>query len=522
MDAALPSGTVTFLFTDIEGSTQLLKQLGRDVYEGVLADHARIVREAVATHHGRVVDTQGDGFFIAFQAARDAVGAAVAAQREIAGWPWPEGAAIRVRMGLHSGEPKAGDDRYVGIGVHRGARVSALAHGGQILISDATRVLVEDDLPQGVFLRDLGEVRLKDFDRPERIAQLTAEGLQMEFPPLAGVRPVTQPSARRRRSVLVSMLAGVVAAAVSIPVFALGQGSKGTVAGAESLLRIDPRKATVSKGIDVPGRPAAVTTCAASVFVASLNGYVFEIDPRTSKPYPIFIGGKPGDISHVGSLATVVRGPPQHSVTVIDAGTGTPSAPFALPGAPSASATVTTYGNDIWIANPGKHELEQIRSPYTGIARTISLPPLTTRAHRTAGYSGIAAGEGALWVVGNEFNRTLWRVDPATRRVTTIPLSFAPRAVAAGYGGVWIVDRRGNAIVRVDPKTGRLGRRIPVGSSPRAVTVGAGFVWVANELSGSISRIDPKRSVVKVTEVGGHPIALATGLGAIWVVRRTT
>jgi class 3 adenylate cyclase/DNA-binding beta-propeller fold protein YncE len=517
----LPSGTVTFLFTDIEGSTRLLKRLGRDRYEGVLAEHARILHAAFAAHNGRVVDTQGDEFFVAFRAAQDAVAAAVAAQRELAACNWLDGAEVNVRMGLHSGEPKAGGDRYVGIGVHRAARVGAIAHGGQVLLSDATRALVEDDLPEGVFLRDLGQVRLKDIDRPERIAQLGAERLRLEFPPLAGAEPTPRPSALRRRSLLAAMLAGVVAAAVAIPVFALGQGSSGSAAHADSLIRIDPAKATVTQGIDVPGRPAAVTTCAASVFVASLNGYVFEIDPRTSKPYPIFIGGTPGDISHVGGLATVVRGPPKNSVTVIDAGTGSKSAPFALPGAPSASATVATYGGDVWIANPNAHELERVGSPYTGIAESIPLPALTTGTRGASGYAGIAGGEGALWVAGNDANHTLWRVDPATRHVTAIPLSFAPRGVAAGYGGVWLVDRRGNAVVRVDPATNRLGRRISVGRGPSAVTVGADFVWVANELSGTVSRIDPRRDIVKSTNVGAKPIALAVGLGAVWVVRRT-
>jgi class 3 adenylate cyclase/DNA-binding beta-propeller fold protein YncE len=518
----LPSGTVTFLFTDIEGSTALLKQLGRDRYESALAEHAEILRGAFAAHNGQVVDTQGDSFFVAFRAARDAVAAAVAAQRELAARDWPEGIQVRTRMGLHSGEPKAGGERYIGIGVHRAARVGAIAHGGQVLLSDATRALVEDDLPGGVFLRDLGQVRLKDIDRPERISQLTAEGLRLEFPPLPGAEGVPRPTVLRRRSLLASMLAGVVAAAVAIPVFALGKGSTGSVAHADSLIRIDPAKATATAGIDVPGRPAAVTTCAASVFVSSLNGYVFEIDPRTSKPYAIFIGGTPGDISHIGDLATVVRGPPKNSVTVIDAGTGTTSAPFALPGAPSASATVATYGSDVWIANPNAHELERVASPYTGIAESIPLPPLETGTRGAAGYAGIAAGEGALWVAGNDADHTLWRIDPATRHVTTIPLSFAPRAVAAGYGGVWLVDRRGDAVVRVDPATNRLGRRINVGRGPSAVTVGAGFVWVANKLSGTVSRIDPRGDVVKTTRVGAKPIALAVGLGAVWVVRQTS
>jgi class 3 adenylate cyclase len=124
----LPTGTVTFLFTDIEGSTALLKRLGRDGYESVLSEQAGIVRAAVDAHQGQVVDTQGDSFFAAFRAARDAVAAAAEVQRELAGHEWPDGVEVKVRMGLHSGEPKASGERYVGIGVHRASRVGSAGH----------------------------------------------------------------------------------------------------------------------------------------------------------------------------------------------------------------------------------------------------------------------------------------------------------------------------------------------------------------------------------------------------------
>jgi class 3 adenylate cyclase len=185
----LPSGTVTLLFSDIAGSTRLLKQLG-DRYADVLADHHRLLREAFTQHGGQVVDTQGDAFFVAFPRARDAVEAAVAAQRALAAQRWPDGVELRVRMAIHTGEPTIGADRYVGLGVHRAARISSIAHGGQVLLSTATRELVEDQLPAGVGLRDLGEHRLKDFDRPERLFLLVIEGLPQQFPPLTPeVRP---------------------------------------------------------------------------------------------------------------------------------------------------------------------------------------------------------------------------------------------------------------------------------------------------------------------------------------------
>ena len=142
----LPRGTVTFLFTDIEGSTRLLKSFG-DGYAEVLEEHQRILRAAFEQSGGREIDTQGDAFFVAFSRAKDAAAAALAGQTGLAAHEWPEGAHVRVRMGLHTAEPVVGEDRYVGLGVHRAARICAAGHGGQVLLSGATRELVEDDLP---------------------------------------------------------------------------------------------------------------------------------------------------------------------------------------------------------------------------------------------------------------------------------------------------------------------------------------------------------------------------------------
>jgi class 3 adenylate cyclase len=181
--ADLPVGTVTLLFTDIEGSTRLLRQLG-DRYAGTLEQHRRLLRAAFARQGGREVDTQGDAFFVAFGRAADAVAAAVEAQRALAAHPWPDGSAVRVRMGLHTGEPTLAGSGYIGLDVHRAARLSAAGHGGQVLLSQTTRDLVEHELPAGVELRDLGEHRLRDLPHPERVFQLTIAGLPAEFPPL--------------------------------------------------------------------------------------------------------------------------------------------------------------------------------------------------------------------------------------------------------------------------------------------------------------------------------------------------
>jgi predicted ATPase/class 3 adenylate cyclase len=182
-DRPLPTGTVTFLFTDIEGSTRLLAALS-DAYEPLVAAHAEIIRAAIAAHAGTEVNTEGDAFFAVFPSAVEAVGAAVDAQRALAAYRSPDDDSIRVRMGLHSGEGRLGGDDYIGLDVHRAARIAAAGHGGQVLLSDAVRALVAQDLPRGVALRDLAQHRLKDLPAPERLWQLEIDGLEREFPQL--------------------------------------------------------------------------------------------------------------------------------------------------------------------------------------------------------------------------------------------------------------------------------------------------------------------------------------------------
>ena len=173
----LPSGTVTFVFTDIEGSTGLLKELG-DAYADVLSEHRRIVSETFARLSGVEIDTQGDAFFFAFARARDAVEAAVAAQRAHASAVWPGDTIVRVRMGLHTGEPALGSEGYLGLDVVRAARICTAATGGNVLISETTRSLVGSSLPEGVSVFPLGERHLKDIDQPEQVYELAIEGVE--------------------------------------------------------------------------------------------------------------------------------------------------------------------------------------------------------------------------------------------------------------------------------------------------------------------------------------------------------
>jgi predicted ATPase/class 3 adenylate cyclase len=177
--AAPPSGTVTLLFSDIEGSTRLLRRTG-PAYPGLLERHRILLRHAFEQHGGRVLAAEGDEFFVVFESAGDAAAAATDGQRALATNDWPDGNEIRVRMGLHTGEPRLVDGNYVGLDVHHAARVMSAGHGGQVLVSQVTRSL----LGPGVELRDLGVHMLKDLAGPEQLYQLAIEGLPDEFPPL--------------------------------------------------------------------------------------------------------------------------------------------------------------------------------------------------------------------------------------------------------------------------------------------------------------------------------------------------
>jgi predicted ATPase/class 3 adenylate cyclase len=191
---AQPTGTVTLVFSDVQGSTRLLETLGTERYAEVLNLHRRLLRKAFEAHDGYEVDEEGDALLVAFAAAGDAVAAAAEAQQALAAADWPEGVAVRVRMGVHSGEPLTVPPKYVGMDVHRAARIMGAAHGGQVLVSQTTADLIADESR----LLDLGEHRLKDLSLPQRLFQLVVEGAPLEFPPLRTLenRPTNLPVQR--------------------------------------------------------------------------------------------------------------------------------------------------------------------------------------------------------------------------------------------------------------------------------------------------------------------------------------
>ena len=190
----LPTGTVTFLFSDIEGSTRLLQLLG-ERFSALLEGHRSVIRSAVAECAGVEIGTEGDSFFVVFRTPADALRAAVSMQRRLAAHDWPDGAAVRVRIGVHTGEGVLGPGGYFGIDVNRAARISDAAHGGQIIVSESTHALCEHSLPEGTAFEDLGRHRLKDILHLEHLYGLVIEGLPCDFPPprTLDVRPNNLP-----------------------------------------------------------------------------------------------------------------------------------------------------------------------------------------------------------------------------------------------------------------------------------------------------------------------------------------
>jgi DNA-binding SARP family transcriptional activator/class 3 adenylate cyclase len=203
--AEVLSGTLTLLFSDLEDSTGLLRRLGAAEYATVLSAHRTLMAEAVTSNGGTEVDTQGDSFFCVFRTARNAIAAAAAIQRSHHDHPFPGGSTVRVRIGLHTGEPVRAGERYVGLAVHRAARIMSAAHGGQILASGATVDVAADEMPD-VAVIDLGEYRLKGLEHPERLHEVRVNGLERDFPPPRGLEKAPGPAAGRLREPSVNIL----------------------------------------------------------------------------------------------------------------------------------------------------------------------------------------------------------------------------------------------------------------------------------------------------------------------------
>jgi len=505
----LPSGTVTFLFTDIEGSTELLRRLG-DGYGRVLGEHQALLREAFEAHSGREVDTQGDSFFVAFSRTHDAVAAALEAQRSLVTHEWPKDGQPKVRMGIHTGPGVFAGDRYVGLPVHRAARISAAAHGGQVLVSDTAHTMLDDEsgtLPDGAGFRDLGEHRLKDFDRPVRIYQVTAEDLRRDFP------PIREPSLLRRNRWPLAAVAALILAAVALGVILLTRSaSNGPAVLPNSVGLIDASSNEVVGQIGVGTLPQSIAVGNGGVWVANVTDRSvshLDVDSRSVvRTIPL---GKTPDSVAVGTNGVWVLHGLLGSLTRIDPGVDDVTKRIegvsrrSLAGGGGA---VTIGGGAIWAAFSNATVAKVVGNRV--VARDV--------AGRTP--AGAAFGEGALWIANRTANN-VYRFNPVTfgsgRQGPPISVGSGPRGVAVGGGYVWVADTDADAVSRIEPGSGS-STSFPVGSQPTGIAFGAGSVWVANSGSGTVTRLDPASGETEATvHVGNSPSGVAVGAGLVWV-----
>ena len=514
-----PSGAVTFVFTDIEGSTQLLRQL-RGAYAEVLGEHQRLLREAFAQHGGHEVDTQGDAFFYAFSSAHEAVLAAIEGQRALAAYPWPNETPVKVRMGVHTGQAAPVNGRYTGLAVHRAARIMAAGHGGQVLVSQATQSLIEDEEEDlAVNLLDLGELKLKDIERPVRLYQVAAPGLNVTFPPLRSEEeppPIAPPLVPwfRRPLVLAALAAVVLAAVAAVAVLATRSsgGGLGSV-DANTVAVIDPATNDITSEVPVGIRPGPITFGGGSVWVGNLDDRTLtRIDSATREVVrtiplqatPTGVAVTPGSVWVVnGRLGTVSRIDTRFERVVgeIDPEAGR-----------SSGGGIASGPGGVWVALAGH------LTSYVGRIAPSS-GQITASGFPNGRPTAIAVGEGAVWVTNGVDTNTVSQIERRTAtEVETITVGIGPSAIAAGAGAVWVANSAGDTVSRIDTRPTSIGATIPVGDAPSAIAVGAGAVWVANAGDGTVSRIDPATNLVTDTiGVGNRPEGVAVGAGAVWV-----
>jgi class 3 adenylate cyclase/streptogramin lyase len=490
------------LFTDIEGSTRLLKRFGAG-YGELLAEHQRILRDAAEGCGGREVDTQGDSFFFAFARANSALAAAAIAQRELAEHQWPDGGRVRVRMGLHTGEPAVGEERYVGLGVNRAARIGAVAHGGQVLLSNATRELVVDEVG-GVSVRELGAYRLKDFDRPEPLFQLDVEGLETEFPPLKAEK-YSEPHPVRRRVLLAGVAAAAIAGVIAAGIALTSRGGSASTVLPNSVVRIDPETLKVTQVARVGDAPD---------LVLASGGYLWITNN-------ILRDTNSGAIRSGGDHTLTRVNPSTGEAVVVGGGI----APCGLAADPSG---------DVWVANcfaSGSGQTSNIvRVDATTLAFKEALPVPGGQGY----FRGLTYGGGSLWVsnvpaLGSSTNVfTITQVDPRTRRERTIRVPGRPGGLdwSDGYGDLWISHFDDGSMTRLHPATGTSQTIGSVGINPTVPVVDGSVVWIGDWSAPQVVRLNatgpprPHLVPLPVRNVRCGNVScvwrVAAGAGAVW------
>jgi class 3 adenylate cyclase len=533
----LPSGTVTFLFTDIEGSTELLTKL-RDRYAEVVRHHRRLIRESCEKANGREIDTQGDAFFIAFARVKDALAAAVWAQRSIADHDWPDAVRVRVRMGIHTGEPAIGHDGYLGLDVVRAARIAAAAHGGQILLSQTARGLFDEDDLVGVVVRDLGEYGLKDIGRPERIFQVAIDGLETEFPPLrterkgslepgehaeelerAAEHAVAEP--RKRRHWLVAAIGALAVAAVAVgSLLWRGDGGESglAVAPANSLAVVAADTGKISAAVQTGESPGYLAVGAGALWVTNEGDETLQrIDPkRRTVTATVGLGSTPTDVEvGFGSVWVATRG----ELIQVDPRTAsivnrfTPEGVRAFPGISAARGLVEVTRNALWYA-------WNVHVARIDPATNKTVAQITLQDDLA---NSLTATPDAVWVQGDQ---SVSRIDVRSNAVVaTIPFAVDPYSgctclgtSVSAFGSVWTAKPTEDKVWRIDPSANIAADTVAVGHKPSGLTASGRWIWVAGLGDGTVWRIDPRsKTASKLVDVGPSAEDIVAIGNELWV-----
>jgi len=543
--SAVTSATATFVFTDIESSTELLKA-HRAAYPSILAEHHRILRKAFTKYGGREIDNQGDSFFVAFARAKDAVLAAAEIQRAFATHAWPDGATVRVRIGIHTGEAELTVDRYVGLSVHRAARISAIGHGGQALVSATTAGLLEDegDLP-GIRLRDLGEQRLKDIERPVRIFQLDIEGLSSSFPALKTAP--REPSRRRRMGLVAAALLVLGAIALALAVASRDEPPPEVLPN--SLVRIDPDTLEPTEVFPIGSGADRVISSGGYLWVmhhvlrdansAEIRNAgdhtISRVDPTTGEVVVVGGGLAPcgltadpsGDVwvancfsSEASQSANVVR---------IDAASLEFDATWPVPDGDGFVRGLAYGGGSLWLGPSLTAEAEPVPrvtqvDPQTGDRRSFTFEEWPAELAWSEGY-------GDLWIT-HFSDGSLSRLHAATGEITTVEgVAMNPGSTVVDRDTVWIGDWSILQVVRTpavgSPKPRHVAlptqkRHNPRRSAVWQVGAGAGAVWAVTPRYGALWRIEPETDAVTEIPMPYLPSGVAADDDAVWVTVRAT
>jgi class 3 adenylate cyclase/streptogramin lyase len=492
----------TVLFTDIVGSTERAEELGDKRWRQLLDHHHTIVRRGLKRHHGREIDTAGDGFFATFDQPSDAIDCATELIDRL------HQAGIDIRAGVHMGEVEVMDSKVGGIAVHVGARIMSKAGPGQVLVSNTVR-----DLMAGSDLDfdDAGFHELKGVAAQMHLFSVRHAVAESEPAPVAPGEP-PEP-ARRPRVLAVGVVAALVVVVGGLVMFLLtrGSGAADFVPAANTVAEIDPASSTVIGGAHVGTTPTDLAFDGQhTLWVANFDDKTVQSvdvvtrDPGSAKggvlanPTGIAVGGGFVWVTN-GFAGQVVKIDPRqaNSVVPIPAGSGVQG---------------LAYGFDhVWIASPNDGTLLQL-DPVSQEVTPISLPD-------GAQPVDVATGAGSVWVA-DALGGRVFEVDPESRDVKqSVPLlTGQPARVAFGAGAVWVTSTDADSLTRIDPATGQTTTISNVGNGPLGVAAGAGGVWVANSLDQTVARVDPKRAkVIGVVHVPVSPDAVAVTPDGVWV-----